>query len=194
MSKFSRKFLECISDIISKNPKIVKIFHKNRGQYGFVHFEKQHNLLQLVNVMGYQIYLDITEKQTKIRIQPIVLSEKLIWLEFGDECSGVVTGKDHLLFKPLPPVIEKAQIEEEKKAVVKIEEKFLNNETIDIDPLSIIYEEFREKIGISQETQEPKKSFTTNNPELIDYTKAHWDGRTEPVSERKETKKSLEPR
>ena len=178
-----------MSDIVSGNPKIVKIFNLHRGKFGFVHYEKQSNMSLLVDAMGYQIYLDIKEKETKIRVQPMILTQRG-WMEIEDERSGVATGKDHLLFKPLPDLIVKAQEIEEQKAINKLEEKFLKDKTTEVDPLSILYDEVKGK-AIDEIDLEDKAASKSKrramNPELIDYTKAHWDDE-EPISEEKKQK------
>src|SRR5271170_4842129 len=134
MRKFNVKFLECISEIIYNNPKAVKILNEHRRQFGLVVFDKQQSKVEtLVDAMGYQIFFHIKDTETKLKIQPIVLTSRG-WVEVDEPLEGVLTGKDHFLFKPLPNIIMKSYAEELEKNLEKIETKFIKKQVSDTDP------------------------------------------------------------
>lgn len=166
----NKKFLERISDIITNDPKIVRIINVNRGKYAFAHYDKiDEKLEMLVNVMGYQFFLDIKEKQTKIRIQPIILTEGG-WVMVEEEQVIVVEGKEHLIFKPIPEFIDKFHKKEMASALSKIQEKLINKETTEVNPIAVIYEHTKKEMESKNNKVGP---FKGENPELMDFTK--WE-------------------
>jgi hypothetical protein len=170
MSKFNKKFLEELSEIIYNDPKNVRVVNKYRHQYSLIRFHKHApGIEELVNETAWRIALSIQDVKTKLTINEIVLTEGG-WVMTETSFTDTLTGKEHLLFKPLPAHIEKTQETEEQKELDKLEEKFIKKQTSDVNPLTQLYAEMKDKA--EGKTSQKVTALGKGNPALIDFTKA----------------------
>jgi hypothetical protein len=173
MGKFNKKFLEELSEIIYNDPKSVRVVNKYRHQYSLIRFQKHApGIEELVNETAWRITLSIQDAKTKLTVAEIMLTEGG-WAMTDTSFTDTLTGKEHLLFKPLPTHIEKIQEIEEQKELDKIEEKFIKKQTSDVNPLTQLYNEMKDKA--EGKTSQRVTALGKGNPALIDFTKAPTD-------------------